>query len=65
MRKILPLFLLAAALLSAPSCSKKSEEDPKCGTYNGKTVYLGPQGGCYYYNSQGNKEYVARNFCNC
>lgn len=34
-----------------------------CGMYNGKPVYSGPKGGCYYINSNGNKTYVARNFC--
>ena len=37
--------------------------DPSCGMYNGKPVYTGPRGGCYYINSNGNKTYVSRNFC--
>jgi len=37
----------------------------RCGTYNGKTLYTGPQGGCYYYNSKGNRTYVDRSKCNC
>jgi hypothetical protein len=27
-------------------------------TYNGHTVYVGPKGGCYYINSNGNKTYI-------
>lgn len=36
-----------------------------CGTYNGKTLFKGSDGGCYYINSNGNKTYVTRSFCNC
>lgn len=36
-----------------------------CGTYNGHTLHLGPQGGCYYINSSGNKTYVDRSECQC
>ncbi len=36
-----------------------------CGTHNGHTLYKGPEGGCYYYNSNGNKTYVDRSECNC
>ncbi|SMC60464.1 hypothetical protein [Pedobacter nyackensis] len=36
-----------------------------CGSYNGKTLYLGSQGGCYYLTSGGNKSYVDRNYCKC
>lgn len=50
-----------------------SENDPdstalkewKCGTHNGKQLWTGPRGGCYYYNSKRNKVYVDRNECNC
>ena len=27
-------------------------------SYNGRTVYTGPRGGCYYINSKGNKVYI-------
>ncbi|WP_240935908.1 hypothetical protein [Hymenobacter sp. HDW8] len=27
-------------------------------TYNGRMVYTGPRGGCYYINSNGNKTYI-------
>jgi len=36
-----------------------------CGIYNGKVVYTGPLGGCYYINSNGNKTYVDRSYCSC
>lgn len=36
-----------------------------CGLYNGKTLYLGAQGGCYYITSGGNKSYVDRSYCKC
>ncbi len=36
-----------------------------CGKHNGKQLYTGPRGGCYYYNSNGNKTYVDRSECNC
>lgn len=37
----------------------------KCRTHNGKTLWTEPRGGCYYYNSNGNKTYVDRSECNC
>ena len=39
--------------------------DSKCGTYNGHQLWIGPRGGCYYYNSNHNKTYVDRSYCNC
>jgi hypothetical protein len=61
--KNLYLFLLIA-ILSLGSCSS-SGVDASCGTYNGKTLYKGPNGGCYYNNSNGNKTYVDRSYCKC
>lgn len=29
----------------------------------GKTYYRGPKGGCYFYNSNGKKQYVSRDLC--
>ena len=66
MKKILYLLLLSGCLSTASSCAKEeSDVDVPCGTYNGKTLYKGPKNGCYYMNSNGNKEYVAHSFCNC
>jgi hypothetical protein len=36
-----------------------------CGTHNGRQLYKGPDGGCYYINSSGNKTYVNRSECHC
>ena len=33
--------------------------------YNGKSLYRGSQGGCYYINSNDNKTYVDRSECDC
>lgn len=44
------------------SLSVSCEADT-CGSYNGNTTYKGPNGGCYYYNSNGNKTYVDRSHC--
>lgn len=66
--------LLVAAFLFAGCASSTSTEatDPHagqdewtCGSYNGNTLYTGPKGGCYYYNSNHNKTYVDRSYCNC
>lgn len=29
-----------------------------------RVYHRGPRGGCYYYNSRGNKQYVSRSLCN-
>jgi len=42
-----------------------TETEWECGTHNGNTLYTGPEGGCYYYNSNGNKTYVEREECDC
>ena len=39
--------------------------DTKCREYNGKPLFIGKSGGCYYINSNGNKTYVERELCNC
>gem|GEM_PF-1273383 len=33
--------------------------------YHGYPLIIGPKGGCYYINGNGNKTYVDRSFCNC
>lgn len=72
MRKLKFIFVvLALLLLSTSNCTDDSNEidnnggDYPCGFYNGKQLYTGPKGGCYYYNSNGNKTYVDRSECNC
>lgn len=39
--------------------------DTQCREYNGKPLFIGKSGGCYYINSNGNKTYVDRDLCNC
>lgn len=73
MKKIFKLLVYLLVLTA--SCAKEPEPeppvttypstDPNCGTYNGRTLYKGPQGGCYYINSNGNKTYVDRSYCSC
>ncbi|WP_303318577.1 hypothetical protein Q4Q34_04520 [Flavivirga abyssicola] len=69
------LIVILSALFIACSTSETNAEDFEyddsilseweCGTHNGKTLWTGPKGGCYYYNSNGNKTYVDRSECNC
>jgi hypothetical protein len=63
-------FIILAALFAVTlSCTKEdntgSTSTPDCGTYNGHQLYKGPQGGCYYINSNGNKTYVDASECDC
>lgn len=62
MKKLLPLAFIMLCLCA---CSKDSESEKACGSHNGKQLYKGPEGGCYYYNSNDNKTYVERSECNC
>lgn len=60
------ILLFSFTSIGLTACGDRDgSSDPSCGSYNGKTLYQGPKGGCYYYNSNGNKEYVARSLCNC
>lgn len=45
--------------------SFQESEEWRCGFHNGKQLWTGPRGGCYYKNSNGNKTYVDRSECNC
>jgi hypothetical protein len=47
------------------SCEKENSEPTNCGSYNGKPTYKGPQGVCYYINSNNNKTYVDGQYCPC
>ena len=61
---VVGIFMLTT--MTYVSCTPDTEEDEwECGTYNEHTLYTGPKGGCYYYNSNGNKTYVDRSECNC
>jgi hypothetical protein len=59
---VVGLFILTT--LSYTSCTPE-EDETYCGIYNGKPLYKGPEGGCYYYNSNNNRTYVDRDECNC
>ncbi len=66
--KSLLLLLALSFSLCLTSCEDddSSSNDPiECGTHNGKQLYKGPEGGCYYMNSNGNKTYVDRSECDC
>ncbi len=67
MKNIIP-FLFAISMIFL-SCDGGSDEERECGTKVvsdiTRTLYTGPEGGCYYYNSNGNKSYVDRSECNC
>jgi len=45
---------------SSPAKKTKPKRKPR----SSRTYYTGPRGGCYYINSNGNKTYVDRSFCN-
>lgn len=51
--------------LDYSSLSSNSNSNSNSGNcyYNGHKLYVGEQGGCYYYNSSGNKTYVDRSYC--
>jgi hypothetical protein len=46
------IFVFVIILLA--SCSK-DEGSSNCGSYNGHSLQVGEQGGCYYINSNGKK----------
>lgn len=50
---------------TSPVTTPSPTSDTPCGTYKSKQLYKGPQGGCYYINSNGNKTYVDRSYCSC
>lgn len=59
------IFFIASLLFLTNTTITSCSEDYDCGKHNGKTLYQGPKGGCYYINSSGNKTYVDRSECNC
>lgn len=77
MKLIVINLFLSVFLFPFLSCQKSDSNDTnnsnnsnnsteiKCGIYNGHQLYKGPDGGCYYYNSNSNKTYVDRSNCNC
>jgi hypothetical protein len=61
---LLSVFLFVACSKAGDESTPSSNSNP-CGTHNGKQLYKGSQGGCYYINSNGNKTYVEAGECNC
>lgn len=64
MKKILFVLLIALSI----SCGDDNVSSSGSGTgcyHNGKELHRGPQGGCYYWNSNNNKTYVDRSECDC
>lgn len=66
------LLSLAFSMLVLPfaACNQNnptgsSSADTPCGNYKGRQLYIGSQGGCYYYTSSGKKSYVDRENCDC
>lgn len=68
-------LILILSIIFCVSCSESSNTDEiidgntfsewKYRTHNGKQLWTGPQGGCYYMNSNGNKTHANRSECNC
>lgn len=71
MRKVTLALLLLALSLGCQKDESTSNlsggsSNSACGTYkSGQKLYKGPEGGCYYINSNGNKTYVEREACKC
>ncbi len=62
---ILILFACVNVGCEEISSNSSSSSDTPCGYHNGKRLYKGPRGGCYYMNSNNNKTYVDRSECHC
>lgn len=64
MKKTLINFsFISLLLLTSVFINSCTEEEP-C-YYNGNELFEGSEGGCYYINSNDNKTYVDRSYCNC
>jgi len=74
--KSLKIILITLIFISLSACTSTddtteveiqttTEVDIKCGFHNGNQLWKGPEGGCYYINSNGNKTYVDRDECDC
>ena len=68
MKRLIFLLIFSLAFIGCDSgsSSTSSSDSSSSGScyYNGKQLHVGPQGGCYYINSNGNKSYVDRSNCN-
>lgn len=75
MKKKLLLSIITIMLFIISGCSSSddnysfnyspSKSEEPCGKHNGKQLYTGPRGGCFYINGNGKKTYVDRSECNC
>ncbi len=66
MKKIVYVLLLGIAFAACDKDDKTSDNggERDCGLgAAGQRLYTGSKGGCYYYNSNGNKTYVDRSEC--
>jgi hypothetical protein len=58
--------LLVVAGLALASFTSVSYKPKPCGTYNGRNLYKGEKGGCYYLKTKKKvKVYVDKKHCNC
>ncbi len=79
MKKLTTIFILLISITNFIACDSSDNNELeieeaesidtqlewRCGTHNGNTLYTGPRGGCYYYNSNNNRTYVDRSECSC
>lgn len=67
-QKAFPKLLFVALFSLTIGCGgddDKATPSTNCGTHNGNKLQVGPEGGCYYINANGNKTYVDRSECKC
>ena len=73
MRKLYLIFIFLLFLnctsSDTPGDSKSNKTTQDCGVKVvkgvSKKLHIGPRGGCYYINDNGNKSYVDRSDCKC
>ena len=67
MKTVHIICLLSVTLFLASCESSGAEADFGTTVVSGvtKQLNLGPEGGCYYVNDNGNKSYVDRSECRC
>lgn len=64
MKTFLSTLLMAIVILA--TTSELSAKPKPCGTYNGRNLYKGEKGGCYYLKTKKKiKTYVDKKHCNC
>ena len=65
-KTLLIIFLYSIVSSTLYSCNAEADD---CGTRTvsgvARSLNRGPDGGCYYVNSNGNKSYVDRSDCSC